>query len=72
VLSTLLPSDLDQISPAQRAHQFRTTEDAILKLGLDKVWTQKPLLDGKKIMELLDLQRGVPQMKEWVCIIILI
>ncbi|KAH9532116.1 hypothetical protein CY35_19G072600 [Sphagnum magellanicum] len=66
VLSTLLPSDLDQISPAQRAHQFRTTEDAILKLGLDKVWTQKPLLDGKKIMELLDLQRGVPQMKEWM------
>jgi hypothetical protein len=41
-------------------------------IGLDKVWTQKPLLDGKKIMELLDLQRGVPQMKEWVCIIILI
>jgi hypothetical protein len=35
VLSTLLPSDLDQISPAQRAHQFRTTEDAILKLGDD-------------------------------------
>jgi hypothetical protein len=35
VLSTLLPSDLDQISPAQRARQFRTTEDAILKLGDD-------------------------------------
>jgi hypothetical protein len=35
VLSTLLPSDLDQISPAQRAHQFHTTEDAILKLGDD-------------------------------------
>jgi hypothetical protein len=30
------------------------------------VWTRKPLFDGKKVMSLLGLQKGGPQVKEWV------
>lgn len=34
--------------------------------GLEKVWDKKPLFDGKKVMSLLGLTKGGPQVKEWV------
>ena len=35
-------------------------------IGLDNVWNQKPLLDGKVIMAELGLTKGGPKIKEWV------
>lgn len=33
---------------------------------LDHVWEVKPLLDGKAIMDVLQLKTGGPMVKEWV------
>lgn len=33
---------------------------------LDQVWDAKPLLDGKAIMNFLQLKTGGPLVKEWV------
>ncbi|KAM1211024.1 hypothetical protein ACFX2I_002811 [Malus domestica] len=44
---------------------FIAAEDAILKLGLDKVWDAKPLLNGKEIMNVLQLKSGGPLVREW-------
>ncbi|GMH00330.1 hypothetical protein Nepgr_002169 [Nepenthes gracilis] len=43
---------------------FKSVEDAIIKLGLDKVWEVKPLLNGKDIMSILRLKPG-PDVRDW-------
>ena len=35
-------------------------------LGLDKAWDAKPLLNGKEIMNVLQLKSGGPLVREWV------
>ncbi|KAM1759915.1 hypothetical protein EV2_002885 [Malus domestica] len=49
----------------RRRALFIAAEDAILKLGLDKVWDAKPLLNGKEIMNVLQLKSGGPLVREW-------
>ncbi|KAL8234125.1 hypothetical protein R6Q59_020225 [Mikania micrantha] len=44
---------------------FREVEQEILKLGLDKVWEIKPLINGKDIIRLLELEKGGPVVSEW-------
>ncbi|WOL11157.1 hypothetical protein Cni_G19918 [Canna indica] len=49
----------------QRKNAFSRVEIAISELGLDRVWEVKPLLDGKAIMNFLQLTKGGPMVKEW-------
>lgn len=44
---------------------FLRVQSAISQLGLDQVWDAKPLLDGKAIMNFLQLKTGGPLVKEW-------
>ncbi|CAI9754313.1 unnamed protein product [Fraxinus pennsylvanica] len=44
---------------------FNRIEKAILELGLEKVWEMKPLVNGKDIMNVLQIKSGGPVVKEW-------
>ncbi|PWA74548.1 O-methyltransferase, family 3 [Artemisia annua] len=44
---------------------FKKVEEEILKLGLDKVWEVKPLINTRDIMKLLELKNGGPMVGEW-------
>ncbi|PQP94027.1 putative CCA tRNA nucleotidyltransferase 2 [Prunus yedoensis var. nudiflora] len=49
----------------RRRSLFKAAEDAILKLGLDKSWDVKPPVNGKDIMNVLQLKSGGPLVREW-------
>ncbi|GKV32273.1 hypothetical protein SLEP1_g40889 [Rubroshorea leprosula] len=50
----------------KRRDLFVTVENAIVvKLGLENVWDLKPLVNGKDIMNVLQLKTGGPLVKEW-------
>ncbi|XP_048131301.1 tRNA nucleotidyltransferase cca2 [Rhodamnia argentea] len=49
----------------KRKEVFKAVENAILKLGLEKIWEVKPLVTGKDIMNVLQLKSGGPLVKEW-------
>ncbi|KAL6525238.1 hypothetical protein OROMI_030831 [Orobanche minor] len=40
-------------------------ENAILEMELEKVWDLKPLVNGKEIMNILQLKKGGPIVGEW-------
>ncbi|XP_010256421.1 PREDICTED: putative CCA tRNA nucleotidyltransferase 2 [Nelumbo nucifera] len=44
---------------------FKRVENKIVDLGLENVWELKPLVNGKDIMNVLQLKTGGPQVKEW-------
>ncbi|XP_024978152.1 putative CCA tRNA nucleotidyltransferase 2 isoform X1 [Cynara cardunculus var. scolymus] len=44
---------------------FMEVEQKILKLDLEKIWEMKPLINGKEIMRLLELEKGGPVVSEW-------
>ncbi|XP_030506274.2 tRNA nucleotidyltransferase cca2 [Cannabis sativa] len=44
---------------------FKAAENTVLELDLEKVWEVKPLVNGKEIMNVLELKSGGPQVKEW-------
>ncbi|KAI3926415.1 hypothetical protein MKX01_032603 [Papaver californicum] len=44
---------------------FTTVENAIVKLGLEDVWEEVPLVDGKEIMAILQLKKGESIVGEW-------
>ncbi|XP_073288282.1 tRNA nucleotidyltransferase cca2-like isoform X1 [Primulina huaijiensis] len=48
-----------------RRELFNRIENAIMELGLEKVWELKPLVNGKDIMSILQLKSGGPVVKEW-------
>ncbi|XP_073142305.1 tRNA nucleotidyltransferase cca2-like isoform X1 [Henckelia pumila] len=48
-----------------RRELFNRVENAIMELGLEKVWELKPLVNGKDIMSILQLKSGGPVVKEW-------
>ncbi|XP_020970291.1 putative CCA tRNA nucleotidyltransferase 2 isoform X6 [Arachis ipaensis] len=48
----------------KRRDLFNRVESSIIKLGLDKVWEVKPLINGEDIMNVLQLKEG-PLVKEW-------
>ncbi|KAK4752010.1 hypothetical protein SAY87_020808 [Trapa incisa] len=58
-------SDGRRNSFKKRREVFKTVEDAICRLGLEKVWESKPLVNGKDIMNVLQLKAGGPLVKEW-------
>ncbi|XP_034220731.1 tRNA nucleotidyltransferase cca2 isoform X2 [Prunus dulcis] len=49
----------------RRRSLFKAAEDAVLKLGLDKIWDVKPLVNGRDIMNVLQLKSGGPLVREW-------
>lgn len=49
----------------ERADRCLAAEAALVALGLENIWKVKPLLDGKKIMTELGLDKGGPEIKEW-------
>lgn len=49
----------------KRKDLFNAVENSITKLGLEKVWDVKPLINGKDVMKVLQLKGG-PLVKEWV------
>ncbi|XP_042032912.1 tRNA nucleotidyltransferase cca2-like [Salvia splendens] len=74
VLSLLLhPQDIGLIENSSnkdaelndRRALYSRVENAILDMGLDKVWELKPLVDGKRIMDILQIKSGGPIIKEW-------
>ncbi|XP_025883972.2 tRNA nucleotidyltransferase cca2 [Solanum lycopersicum] len=44
---------------------FKTVENAVRTLGLEKVWEMKPLVNGKEIMNILEIKSGGPVVSEW-------
>ncbi|KAL4278703.1 hypothetical protein GQ457_03G031360 [Hibiscus cannabinus] len=74
LMSTLLyPTDIDcsqdiidrHFQLDKRKGIFESVENAIVKLGLEKVWDLKPLVNGKDIMNVLQLKVGGPLVREW-------
>ncbi|KAH9296288.1 hypothetical protein KI387_039876, partial [Taxus chinensis] len=72
LLSTLIkypvsefPELLDGKAVEKRASLYTSIENSVLQLGLEDVWDMKRLLDGKDIMNVLGLETGGPQVKEW-------
>ncbi|KAK8552401.1 hypothetical protein V6N13_120801 [Hibiscus sabdariffa] len=74
LVSTLLyPTDIDSSKDIidknfqldKRKGIFVSVENAIVKLGLEKVWDLKPLVNGKDIMNVLQLKVGGPLVREW-------
>ncbi|XAR62671.1 CCA tRNA nucleotidyltransferase [Bertholletia excelsa] len=69
----LYPADIDvtknssaeQLELEKRKEVFAIIEEEITRLGLDRIWEMKPLLNGKEIMGVLQLKTGGPLVKEW-------
>ncbi|MCL7043405.1 hypothetical protein MKW94_030076 [Papaver nudicaule] len=75
LISTLsYPIDFDRAEASEdrqlelglRKNLFTTVENAILKLGLENVWEMKPLVNGREIMTILQLETGGPKVREWL------
>ncbi|XP_037491238.1 tRNA nucleotidyltransferase cca2-like [Jatropha curcas] len=49
----------------KRRELFKTVENAITGLGLEKIWDVKPLVNGKDIISVLQLKSGGPLVREW-------
>ncbi|XP_037491094.1 tRNA nucleotidyltransferase cca2-like [Jatropha curcas] len=49
----------------KRRELFKTVENAITGLGLEKIWDVKPLVNGKYIISVLQLKSGGPLVREW-------
>ncbi|XP_021287860.1 putative CCA tRNA nucleotidyltransferase 2 [Herrania umbratica] len=49
----------------KRKDLFVSVQNAIVKLGLEKAWDIKPLVNGKDIMNVLQLKVGGPLVSEW-------
>ncbi|KAL9317743.1 hypothetical protein ACSQ67_014260 [Phaseolus vulgaris] len=68
LISTILhPIDIED-GPSlldKRRDLFNTVENSITKLGLEKVWDVKQLINGKDVMNTLELKGG-PLVKEWL------
>ncbi|KAK2645857.1 hypothetical protein Ddye_021052 [Dipteronia dyeriana] len=74
LISTLLyPIDVDctqdilskNFQLDKRRDLFTEVENANIKLCLEKVWDVKPLVNGKEIMNVLQLKSGGPLVQEW-------
>ncbi|OIT30577.1 PREDICTED: putative CCA tRNA nucleotidyltransferase 2 [Nicotiana attenuata] len=49
----------------KRSGLFKSVENAVGALGLEKVWEMKPLVNGKEIMNILQIKSGGPVVREW-------
>ncbi|EXC29900.1 CCA tRNA nucleotidyltransferase [Morus notabilis] len=51
--------------PDMLRDMFKAAENSIIELGLEKVWDVKPLVNGKEIMNTLELKSGGRLVGEW-------
>lgn len=58
-----LSSELIELD--RRRETYEAIQSAVLKLGLERVWEVKPLLNGSELMAALDLKTGGPLVREW-------
>lgn len=73
LMSTLLSTNNDHTEEflrdlsklEEKRDTFIRVENSIIELDLDNVWKVKPLLDGKAIMNVLQLKSGGRQVGEW-------
>ncbi|XP_023540068.1 putative CCA tRNA nucleotidyltransferase 2 [Cucurbita pepo subsp. pepo] len=74
LLATLLyPANVDytedllnrRFELEKRTELFDVAYNEIVKLGLQNVWEVKPLVNGKEIMNILQLKSGGPLVREW-------
>ncbi|WCJ35041.1 Polynucleotide adenylyltransferase family protein [Euphorbia peplus] len=73
IASMIYPTNVDsnqdfiekKIDLDKRRELFETVEKAITQLGLENVWDVKPLINGKDIMNVLQLKSGGPMVREW-------
>ncbi|XP_002266551.2 tRNA nucleotidyltransferase cca2 [Vitis vinifera] len=74
MVSTLLyPNDINHTRDIsknnfqldKRRKVFEMVENAIVGLGLEEVWELKPLVNGKDIMNVLQLKSGGPLVRDW-------
>ncbi|KAM5569752.1 hypothetical protein ABKV19_016987, partial [Rosa sericea] len=73
LMSTLLyPTNIlnKNLKPEDCRALFVEAERSINNLGLDKVWDVKPLLNGKEIMDALQLKSGGPLVSKWLSMVI--
>ncbi|KAA0031671.1 putative CCA tRNA nucleotidyltransferase 2 [Cucumis melo var. makuwa] len=49
----------------KRKELFDVIYNETVKLGLENVWEMKPLVNGKEIMNILQLKAGGPLVREW-------
>ncbi|GFP81377.1 cca tRNA nucleotidyltransferase mitochondrial [Phtheirospermum japonicum] len=49
----------------EKRELYHRIETAVLEMGLEKVWDLKPLVNGKEIMNILQLKTGGPIVREW-------
>ncbi|CAI9282913.1 unnamed protein product [Lactuca saligna] len=61
MLSSIVGGEVEK-----RKEVFMEVEKEILKLGLDKVWEVKHLVDGNDIMRHLELEKSGPVVKKWL------
>ncbi|KAL7246602.1 hypothetical protein ACSBR2_001661 [Camellia fascicularis] len=64
-IDVITDSSDEQFKLEKRAESFKMIENAIMELGLEKVWEMKPLVNGKEIMSVLQLKTGGPLVREW-------
>ncbi|KAI3806947.1 hypothetical protein L1987_22865 [Smallanthus sonchifolius] len=55
----------DKDGSVDKTEVFKKVEEEILKLGLEKVWEVKPLINGRDVMKHLELRNGGPIVSEW-------
>ncbi|KAK7270384.1 hypothetical protein RIF29_23478 [Crotalaria pallida] len=72
LISTILhPIDINDTENessqlSKRRDLFTTVESSVIKLGLEKVWEVKQLINGKDVMSALQLKGGGPLVREWL------
>ncbi|KAM3270391.1 hypothetical protein P3S67_029498 [Capsicum chacoense] len=55
----------ENVELEKRSRLFKIVENAVMKLGLEKVWEMKPLVNGKKIMEILLINSSGAVIRVW-------
>ncbi|KAI3794095.1 hypothetical protein L1987_36722 [Smallanthus sonchifolius] len=55
----------DKDGSVDKIEVFKKVEEEILKLGLEKAWEVKPLINGRDVMKHLELRNGGPIVSEW-------
>ncbi|XP_051124533.1 tRNA nucleotidyltransferase cca2 [Andrographis paniculata] len=56
---------VEDIELNTRRDLYDRVEKALVEMGLEKVWEVKPIVNGKEIMNILELKSGGPIVKEW-------
>ncbi|KAM3397010.1 tRNA nucleotidyltransferase cca2 isoform X2 [Capsicum galapagoense] len=63
IVSTSFSNDNFELD--KRNGIFKEVENAVRTLGLEKVWELKPLVNGKEIIDILEMKNGGPVVREW-------